>query len=387
MIGPILLFSRDPYLLLHRELVFKAWPTRPRWQWLLVLLGSVICWYLFSIWRQLFICARKFISVTRLQHDLTTSRQWLDLLYLGLWLGVAPRDYYRLSLHQFARNRWPRFVFMQERQTWHRVHSCPLSATGQKLLTDKYQCEQHLRDMGIACVRTVDLIAKGNTVSETRLFKNQSRFIKPNSANAMRGCMLLKYDPKSNSYTLVGKDMDGKPISESSRMDIVYQLEHILTRDSVLIQEVLSNSTAMSEFCRSKKLVTLRMISCRVNQIIELAYALLEVESDQHGSWCIYALDIDTGVILDQSIDAENCLNLAKINRSYQVPHWTEMQNQVRDAHLLFPDIKTIAWDLCVTESGACIIEGNSGWGLITPQIVSGLPLLETKLYDSYTSD
>jgi hypothetical protein len=275
---------------------------------------------------------------------------------------------------------------MQEQQTWHRVHSCPISATSQKLLSNKYQFEQQLRNTGINCVRTIDLITQGNAFPETKVFQSQSRFIKPNSANAMRGCMLLEYDTESNSYALVGRGMDSKAICENSRAGIIQQLEHLLTHDSVLMQEVLSNSVAMSEFCGSEKLLTLRIISCRVNQLVELYYAELEVESDKPNCWCIYALDIDTGVILNLPVQAENCLNLAKTNQLHSVPQWIEIQNQVRDAHLLFPDLNTIGWDLCVIKSGACIIEGNSGWGLIAPQIVGELPLLESKLYKAYTS-
>lgn len=387
MVGPKLLFSRDPYLALHRKLVFKAWPTRPRWQWALLLLASVIFWYLFSIWRKLFKCARLHMSGANQRYNLTSKRQWIDLLYLGLWLGVAPRDYYRLSLHQFARNRWCRFVFTQEQQTWHQVHSFSLSTSSRTLLADKYECEQRLRNSGINCVQTLDRVLKGDTVSETRFFQQQSRFIKPQSANAMRGCVLLEYDPASDSYSLIGKGMDSQPICESLQAGIMKQLKQILLRDSLLIQDVLSNSVAMSEFCRNEKLVTLRVISCCVNQAIELAYALLELESEKSDSWCIYPLDIDTGEIVDQPIRAESCVNLAKTNQKTKVPHWNEVQHHVIGAHQLFPCFKTIAWDLCVTEAGACIIEGNSGWGLSEPQIASGVPLLETKLFDTYTSD
>ena len=386
MVGPKLIFSKNAYIDLHRELVLKSYPTRSRWQWVLVFFISVISWYLFSLWRQLFLCSRLFMSVAKNRYNLAISRQWIDLIYLGFWFGVAPSDYYQLRLHQFERNRWLKFVFMQEQQNWQLVHSLQIYATSHKLLSDKYKSEQILRDVGLNCVRTIDLIPKGDRLFETRLFQGQSRFIKPQNANAMRGCMFLDYDPKSNSYSLVGKGMDRKPICESSRSGIVYQLQLVLAHNSLLIQEVLSNSMAMSAFCHNEKLVTLRVISCRINQSIELAYALLEVESDSPESWCIYPLDITNGMILDHPIHGENCLNLAKINQSHAVPQWVELKKHVREAHQHFPDLKTIGWDLCVTESGACIIEGNSGWGLITPQIVSELPLLESKLYEAYTS-
>lgn len=386
MVGPKLIFSNNVYFNLHRELVFKSYPERPRWQWILVLLNSIMFWYLFSLWRQLFLCSRLFMSATKKRYSLTICRQWMDLLYLGFWLGVAPSDYYQLRLHQFARNRWCRFVFMQEQKNWQLVHSLQINANSHKLLSDKYKSERLLRNIGLNCVRTVDLIPKGHGLSETRLFQCKSRFIKPQNANSMRGCMLLEYDPISNAYSLVGIDMDRKPICENSLSGILHQLQLVLTRDSLLIQEILTNSMAMIEFCQNEKLVTLRVISCLINQSIELAYVLLEVESDCPDSWCIYPLNIENGVIVDYTIHGDNCLNLAKINQSRAVPYWTELQRHVREAHLLFPDLKTIGWDLCITESGPCIIEGNAGWGLITPQIVSELPLLESKLYEAYMS-
>ncbi len=385
MVGPKLFFSKYAYLNMHRDLVFKSMPTHARWQWVIILFSSATIWYLFSVWWQLFKCARMSMSVVAERYNVARSRQWVDLFYLGLWLGVAPRDYYRLSLHQFARNRWCRFVFMQEQQTWHGVHSYQKSATSFNL-SNKFECEQRLRNAGLTCVQTIDLVTQGDVLSEKTIFQRQSCFIKPQSSNAMRGCVLLEYDSESDSYSLIGNSMKGQPIFEHSQAGILQQLKQILKRDSLLIQEVLNNSKTMSEFCRNEELVTLRLISCRVHQAIEFAYAFLEVPSDQPQIWCIYPLDIDTGVILDWPKHQENCLNLAKTNQSLSVPCWTELQALVRDAHLLYSAFKSIAWDLCVTESGACLIEGNSGWGLVPPQIISGIPLLETKLYEAYMS-
>jgi hypothetical protein len=38
----------------------------------------------------------------------------------------------------------------------------------------------------------------------------------------------------------------------------------------------------------------------------------------------------------------------------------------------MFPDVWAIAWDWVITPSGPVLLEGNSGWGTATPQMIQG---------------
>lgn len=37
-----------------------------------------------------------------------------------------------------------------------------------------------------------------------------------------------------------------------------------------------------------------------------------------------------------------------------------------------FSEIYAIAWDYVITSDGPCMLEGNSGWGATTPQVIYG---------------
>ena len=140
----------------------------------------------------------------------------------------------------------------------------------------------------------------------------------------------------------------------------------------------------MSRFCHSEDLVTLRVISYRAGEQYCLAYALLEIESAKPGAWHLYPLNVESGCVAPSFHADEQATNLLELNAGEALPLWLELKDTVVSAHGLFPDLVAVAWDLCITDSGVCLIEGNSGWGLITPQIVSGMPLLESGLFDAY---
>ena len=44
--------------------------------------------------------------------------------------------------------------------------------------------------------------------------------------------------------------------------------------------------------------------------------------------------------------------------------HWPEMRALAKRAHLAFPEIFGIGWDLALTPDGPLIIEGNTQWGI-----------------------
>ncbi|MEQ9564513.1 MAG: sugar-transfer associated ATP-grasp domain-containing protein, partial [Pseudomonadales bacterium] len=66
------------------------------------------------------------------------------------------------------------------------------------------------------------------------------------------------------------------------------------------------------------------------------------------------------------------------------VPDFSGALKTVNCLHQEMSDIKTIAWDLCLTEAGWTVLEGNTGWGLVRPQSLSGIPLLNSGLQGCY---
>ncbi|WP_195715245.1 sugar-transfer associated ATP-grasp domain-containing protein [Ancylomarina sp. 16SWW S1-10-2] len=49
---------------------------------------------------------------------------------------------------------------------------------------------------------------------------------------------------------------------------------------------------------------------------------------------------------------------------AYSLPHWELLINTVKKAAKVFPQVRTIGWDLAITADGVDFIEGNHDWGI-----------------------
>ena len=48
------------------------------------------------------------------------------------------------------------------------------------------------------------------------------------------------------------------------------------------------------------------------------------------------------------------------------------MEAAAHRGHGCFPDMFAIAWDVAITDNGPIFLEGNTGFGLLAPQMLSG---------------
>ena len=61
----------------------------------------------------------------------------------------------------------------------------------------------------------------------------------------------------------------------------------------------------------------------------------------------------------------------AKI-KGFQLPFWDEVKTIVLKAAYIVPEVRTIGWDVAITDNGPLLIEGNSQWNKDTWQIPAG---------------
>lgn len=380
LLGPAQLFRRSRAAALHRTLASRCWPGRPRWQWGLLLTAALVRWYLVGFWREFDRCVT---GIDR-RAQYTGKTRWQrvrSLFHLGLYLGVRPMDYYRLRLYRFERSRWLGFVFTQEQQTWHAVHSHPGGAAGVGLLRDKRGFEVRARERGLRTVRTLASFRAGDAPGLDGLPPRRPIFLKPNSANAMRGCMTLERCDGGEDR-LRGRSLERERFEVSGREAVEEKLAEAFGREDYLVQEVLRNSREFSRFCGTEELVTVRVITLRIGGRIEPLSAALEVPRDSE-LYTLGAIGADGRARLHplqppQEPVPEFCAGAGG------VPHWQELLDLSCRAHGLLPDVGAIAWDLTVTEEGATLLEGNSGWALMAPQRMLDVPLLETPAAEAW---
>ena len=64
--------------------------------------------------------------------------------------------------------------------------------------------------------------------------------------------------------------------------------------------------------------------------------------------------------------------NTGIIFEGYKIPHWNEIVENVKKAHLFFYGLHSIGWDVVVTDNGIMIIEGNDNWDTFGVQLYNG---------------
>ncbi len=382
LLGPAQLLRRSRAAALHRALASRSWPGRPRWQWGLLLTAALVRWYLVGFWRDADRCLTGIDRRTR--HTGKTRWQRVrSLFHLGLYLGVRPMDYYRLRLYRVERSRWLNFVFTQEQQTWHAVHSHAAGAPGAVLLRDKLGFEVRAREHGLRAVRTLASFRAGDAPGLDGLPPRRPVFLKPNSANAMRGCMTLERC-EAGEERLRGRSLERERFDVSGREAVEETLAGVFERENYLVQEALRNSPEFSRFCGTEELVTVRVITLRLGERIEPLSAALEVPKDGE-LYMIGAIGADGRARLHPLLPLREpppvfCTGGEK------VPCWEELLDVSCRAHGLLPDVGAVAWDLTVTEEGATLLEGNSGWALMAPQGMLDAPLLETPAAEAWAA-
>lgn len=368
LLGPAIWLSDESGARFHRQLVANAWPTRPRWQWYLLLVANGFSWYLFQGWWSI---VKSITTTTHDQNnwDLTTPRLFSRLVYLVFWIGAPAQDFFRFGLNRVEPYYWLDYVFSSEAVSWQRVFSCPEDSISANLLNDKYQFEQFLETEGLSATKTLFVVNGPEDIPNLETLKKDfPLFIKPRSANAMRGCMLLS--EQDGKLVLQGKNLQGLWVNEHGESRIYGFISGMLANQPVLIQRLLFNDRDMQDYAGTEGLVTLRLITGVQGEEVLLAYAILEIPNSDQRSWDLQGVNgSGESVLLGP------------------VPRFDAAMNAISKLHRKMPDVKTIAWDLCLTETGWTVLEGNTGWGLVTPQEICGTPLLRSGLQHCYIND
>ncbi len=378
------LSKSKPYHL-HRKLALNIHPKLSRSTWYAILTASTICWYFAIFWFQL--AHSLHIACKQKQF---TFRTISELLYIGLWLGASPYNYFALNLTNAKKSDWIFYIFLEEQISWHHIFN--LNSQHAKniqsdiaMLRDKQAFSQYLLHNELPAIPTLATLTQAMQTDVqlieqkiNHLIKNDTNFfIKPQSSNAMKGCVWVKINQLEKDCNAYGINYDRQFIRIHNKQKLVefisYSLKHLekethlpLNQRNLLLQKNYPSSNQVNNILTTSLPNSLRLISYQPEENsknIFLIYALLEesIESENNEMlWQTHNINISSGEIRGQ-----------KINQ------WSTIINQVIHAHLLFPSVYTIAWDVILTEQGFKVIEGNFGWDAINPQRVSHSPLLK----------
>ena len=86
-------------------------------------------------------------------------------------------------------------------------------------------------------------------------------------------------------------------------------------------------------------------------------------------------IDVDTGIVDTLAIDMKRREYVChpesgEVFPGLRIPHWEEARQLVIDAAREVPEMRYIGWDVAVTDSGVCLIEGNDRADICVRQFV-----------------
>lgn len=163
-----------------------------------------------------------------------------------------------------------------------------------------------------------------------------------------------------------------------------------------LIEECLSNCELLASLNQTS-LNSIRIVTINKNKKISFLFAGLRVgakdsvlDNISQGA-SVARIDLETGKInspfyTKRSAHSNKGENLAS-REGLVLPYWNEVKDLAKNAATVVPEMGIVAWDICITEKGPEIIEGNESFGCVIMQLYykyneEGLKPLLLKLLD-----
>ena len=347
----------------HRQAFLHFCTRKPRLIWPVIVAINYAKWYLFESWRQIFRFAQRYSAQVTVFSSIPLWKQFLQLTHAAIGYTILPREYYRYQLYRYPSGQWLHFVYNQELPEWHLMQSPNISEKSRQLITHKHHFAETGRNHNLPVIQSIALFEKGGEISESSLFSKTSLFFKPESGSRLEGCMALTYHSKTDRYTLTHADG-----TLTHKAAIRKAIKDKITEERYLAQPLLQNNQWLSELLPDLPLATFRVITMIKSGRPEVVSAVMEISlTDNIKQAQKLSINIQTGQLASRWM-FEHMTNekrgeavLASLGGK-KLPVLTEMDDIVRRAHSLCPDIYAVGWDLAWSSRGLKLIEGNLNW-------------------------
>lgn len=160
--------------------------------------------------------------------------------------------------------------------------------------------------------------------------------------------------------------------------------DDLLTSGVGIAEEVVIQHHAIAEINQSS-VNTIRIVTLNGTKKYGIVYAYIRI--GQHGTemdnvdcgGMACPIDLNTGKISACAADKKgNVYNShpesGVIFKDFQIPYFKESKEMCMEASKKIPEMKYIAWDVAITESGPVFIEGNSFPSHAIPQFSAHFP-------------
>jgi hypothetical protein len=372
----------SPKVRIHRQLWLMGRDRRiPLSLFLLIELLLWLRWVTFACWRRSWRAVQRRGGELGEREGIGKVTLMLRVLTMGLCHCIPPGEVFAFGLYRRTSKQdvWD-YVFSHEVPAFHRWRSAKLGeySASLALVQDKSGLTDLLATQGIPMAPVLVVIPRGTPFDPAPWLQNAPRlFCKPRHGSGSRDAFVIerREDGEMPAIFAVYNGMKAQPASLDS-------VRKAIDNDDFLVQPVMGNHPLFAPLSPTDDAVTLRIITEQHPASGARCYsATLEIPNQEVGGGCchtILLIDLLSGLIrpfpvqrLPAPAKARHDVALARLGDCV-VPFWDEIRKSAMAAHGQLPELYAIAWDYVITPTGPCMLEGNSGWGATTPQILLG---------------
>lgn len=224
-----------------------------------------------------------------------------------------------------------------------------------------------------------------NKKEKRYIFKKKHTFMKRFNKFINRDYLFLKDNfDKFNSW-IVGKNKfiakpnegavgKGIEIIDKSNFKNSKEIYKYLKENKLNLIEELINQNSELNNINPASVNTLRIVTVRNNKKTHIVGALLRMSKDTFvdnlaRGGIAAPIDIEKGKIIGAAVskdpfDREYIEHPITNKRilDFIIPYWKETKKMVLEASKIEKDIRTVGWDIAITQDGPELIEGNDNW-------------------------
>lgn len=222
------------------------------------------------------------------------------------------------------------------------------------------------------------LIKKYNDPKYTYIFDRKDEFNKTFHNFIKREWMIVDKTNKKefekfikNKKQIIIKPLNGTHGDRIEKLntDTPNLYEHALETGAVLIEEVAIQNKVMQKL-NSSSVNTVRAITIfkEGKSYIVAAYLRIgngKVVDNFNNGGMAAPINVDTAIVDFPALDKKG--NLYEIHPltgtsiiGFKIPEWDKIQELVTEAGKMVPEVRFVGWDVCISDHGPLLIEGNN---------------------------
>jgi len=290
----------------------------------------------------------------------------IDLLFCSLQYGTSLDDYFSFRFYNKSKSQRKNFATTAYMYVFHKT----LNDKRYKLkIDDKSQFRKYYK--------------KFSGISQLFDVNNQQQLVNWLNNNSLERFVIK--DPLGT----VGKAIHFITYSKNKQFiikNIIITLDELFIKFAIngklYVEPVIKQHIQIKNLAPTA-LNTIRVITVvRKDNQVDIVSAAFRIavnnETDNFSSGNLAAaVDVTTGIVISPGIK-----RLAACSDSYeahpvsgkkilgfQIPYWELVKCMVTEAALVFPQVRTVGWDVAILDDKPIIIEGNPSWNKGTPQI------------------